>query len=67
MADGTQPCALARTDRTPLARAGLWEGWRDPAGEVLQTFTIATSSRCTSGQGACCGDGYGWGDDEIRS
>ena len=44
MADGKQPYAIARTDGAPLAFAGLWEGWRDPAGEVLRTFTIATTA-----------------------
>ncbi len=49
VADGTQPCALARTEGDAPGPRGVWEGWRDPAGEVLQTFTIATNSRCTSG------------------
>ena len=31
-------------DGAPLAFARLWEGWRDPAGEVLRTFTIATTA-----------------------
>ena len=44
VADGKQPYAIARTDGAPLAFAGLWEGWRDPAGEVLRTFTIATTA-----------------------
>ena len=44
VADGKQPHAIARTDGAPLAFAGLWEGWRDPAGEVLRTFTIATTA-----------------------
>ena len=34
VADGKQPYAIARADGAPLAFAGLWEGWRDPAGEV---------------------------------
>ena len=42
--DGKQPYAIARSDGTPLALAGLWESWRDPAGEVLRTFTIATTA-----------------------
>ena len=41
---GKQPYAFARTDGAPLAMAGLWEGWRDPAGEVRRTFTIATTA-----------------------
>ena len=44
MPDGKQPYAIARADGAPLAFAGLWEGWRDPAGEVLRTFTIATTA-----------------------
>jgi putative SOS response-associated peptidase YedK len=27
-----------------MALAGLWEGWRDAAGEVLRTFTIMTTA-----------------------
>ena len=42
--DGKQPYAIARTDGAPLAFAGLWESWRDPAGEVLRSFTIATTT-----------------------
>jgi putative SOS response-associated peptidase YedK len=44
MADGKQPYAIARRDTAPLAFAGLWEGWRDPAGETLRTFTILTTA-----------------------
>jgi putative SOS response-associated peptidase YedK len=44
VADGKQPYAISRADGTPLALAGLWEGWRDPAGEVLRTFTIMTTT-----------------------
>ncbi len=40
MADGKQPYAIARVDGAPIAFAGLWEGWRDPAGETLRTFSI---------------------------
>ena len=42
--DGKQPFAIARADGTPLAFASLWESWRDPAGDVLRTFTIATTA-----------------------
>ena len=42
--DGKQPYAIARRDGAPMAFAGLWEGWRDPAGEVLRTFTILTTT-----------------------
>jgi putative SOS response-associated peptidase YedK len=41
---GKQPYAIARQDGAPLAFAGLWEGWRDPAGETLRTFTILTTA-----------------------
>jgi len=44
MADGKQPYAIARWDGAPLAFAGLWEGWRDPSGEVMRTFAILTTS-----------------------
>jgi putative SOS response-associated peptidase YedK len=44
MADGKQPYAIARADGEPLAFAGLWEGWRDPAGQVFRTFTIITTA-----------------------
>jgi len=39
-----QPYRVVRDDRTPLALAGLWAGWRDPATDsVRRTFTIITS------------------------
>ena len=39
-----QPFLIARTDGRPLALAGLWSGWRDPAAErVIRTFTIVTA------------------------
>jgi putative SOS response-associated peptidase YedK len=44
MPDGKQPYAIARTDGTPLAFAGLWEGWRSPDGEALRTYAILTTS-----------------------
>jgi putative SOS response-associated peptidase YedK len=44
MADGKQPYAIARRDGAPLVFAGVWEGWRDPAGEVLRSFTIVTTA-----------------------
>jgi putative SOS response-associated peptidase YedK len=40
---GKQPYAIARQDGTPLAFAGLWEGWRGPDGDVLRTFAIITT------------------------
>jgi putative SOS response-associated peptidase YedK len=39
-----QPFAIGREDSRPLALAGLWSGWRDPAADrVVRTFTIITS------------------------
>jgi putative SOS response-associated peptidase YedK len=39
-----QPYRVVREDRRPLALAGLWAGWKDPAsGTVRRTFTIITS------------------------
>ena len=43
-ADGKQPYAIARQDGTPLAFAGIWEGWRAPDGEIVRTFAILTTS-----------------------
>jgi putative SOS response-associated peptidase YedK len=40
-----QPYRVVRTDGVPLALAGLWAGWRDPAtDEVQRTFTIVTTT-----------------------
>jgi putative SOS response-associated peptidase YedK len=40
-----QPYRVLRTDGLPLALAGLWAGWRDPAtDEVQRTFTIVTTT-----------------------
>lgn len=39
-----QPFAFGRRDGKPLALAGLWESWTDPAGELLRTFTIITTT-----------------------
>jgi putative SOS response-associated peptidase YedK len=40
-----QPYRVARADGLPLALAGLWAGWREPATEqVRRTFTIVTST-----------------------
>ena len=52
MPDGKQPYAIARTDGGPIAFAGLWESWREPAGETLRTFTIVTGARCPLGADA---------------
>jgi putative SOS response-associated peptidase YedK len=39
-----QPFHIARSDGGPLALAGLWAGWREPAGTVRRTFTIVTTT-----------------------
>ena len=40
-----QPYAIVGADGLPLALAGLWERWKNPAGgETLQTFTIVTTT-----------------------
>ena len=40
-----QPYRVVRTDGGPLALAGLWSGWRDPAdGSIRRTFTIVTTT-----------------------
>lgn len=41
--EGKQPYYIGPRDDAPLAFAGLWEGWKDPAtGQWLRTFTILT-------------------------
>jgi putative SOS response-associated peptidase YedK len=40
-----QPYTIANADGLPLALAGLWDGWRDPATDtVRRTFTIVTTT-----------------------
>ena len=40
-----QPYRITRADGLPLALAGLWTGWRDPATDtVRRTFTIITTT-----------------------
>jgi putative SOS response-associated peptidase YedK len=40
-----QPFRVVRRDGHPLALAGLWSGWRDPATDtVRRTFTIVTTT-----------------------
>ena len=40
-----QPYRIVRRDGRPLALAGLWAGWRDPAGDVIRrTFSIVTTT-----------------------
>lgn len=45
---GKQPYAVARADGTPMALAGLWEGWRGADGTVLRSFTILTTVACAA-------------------
>jgi putative SOS response-associated peptidase YedK len=40
---GKQPYRLFRKDGEPFALAGLWDRWRNSAGDELQTFTIITT------------------------
>ncbi len=39
-----QPYAFTSTDDTPLALAGIWEGWRGPDGQILRTFSVVTTT-----------------------
>ena len=39
-----QPYAFALTEGGFMALAGLWETWKSPAGEVVRSFTIATTA-----------------------
>jgi putative SOS response-associated peptidase YedK len=41
--DGKTPFAIARVDGDPVAFGGLWEEWRSPEGERLQTFATITT------------------------
>ena len=38
-----QPFNIGMADDSVFAFAGLWERWRDPAGELLETCTILTT------------------------
>jgi putative SOS response-associated peptidase YedK len=38
-----QSFAVALRDGTPMALAGLWEGWKSPDGEWLRSFSIITT------------------------
>jgi putative SOS response-associated peptidase YedK len=38
-----QPFNIGMADDSVFAFAGLWERWRDPAGEFLETCTILTT------------------------
>lgn len=41
--EGKQPYYIHHQDRSPLAFAGLWDGWQEPAGgEFIESCTIIT-------------------------
>ena len=35
---------VSRADGQPLALAGLWNGWRSPAGQCVESFAFLTLS-----------------------
>jgi putative SOS response-associated peptidase YedK len=37
-----QPFAIAMRDGSPFGIAGIWENWKDPAGEWQRTFAVIT-------------------------
>jgi putative SOS response-associated peptidase YedK len=39
-----QPYAFAMAGGQPFAFAGLWDRWKDPAGGILESFTIITTT-----------------------
>jgi putative SOS response-associated peptidase YedK len=40
-----QPYRIVTADGSPMAFAGLWERWKDPAsGETVRSFTIITTA-----------------------
>jgi putative SOS response-associated peptidase YedK len=42
--DGKTPFAVARIDGDPVAFAGIWEKWKSPENEELQTFATITTN-----------------------
>lgn len=45
---GKQPVHVGMRDGRPFGLAGLYERWRSPGGEVLDTCTIITTSACAT-------------------
>jgi putative SOS response-associated peptidase YedK len=41
--DGKMPSAVARIDGDPVAFGGIWERWKSPEGEDIQTFATITT------------------------
>ena len=41
---GKRPMRIVLKSREPFAFAGLWETWRDPAGETVRSCTIITTA-----------------------
>jgi putative SOS response-associated peptidase YedK len=41
--DPKQPYAVALASGEPMSFAGLWEGWKDPEGNWLRTYSIITT------------------------
>jgi putative SOS response-associated peptidase YedK len=39
-----QPYYIQMADKTPMCLAGLWESWKAPDGNNLETFTILTTA-----------------------
>jgi putative SOS response-associated peptidase YedK len=38
-----QPYAISLTSGSPMALAGLWDAWKEPSGQWLQSFAIVTT------------------------
>ena len=38
-----QPFAFKMRDDTPFAFAGLWDAWKEPSGEWLQSYSLITT------------------------
>ena len=38
-----KPWVIARADGSPMAFAGLWEGWRGPAATIIRSFALLTT------------------------